>query len=165
MSRFTKLGGLAVLVAVVAAMFTVATAGAKPHHKCTLSAGPRVPTVTFPCNRGTVHVGKDPTFKVHDGNSKAHQFHPFIEVTKKKPNKAGILPQNPGTGGVFDELHAVKGHSARFVDKPTAFNFPGFWLVTPGKYYVQVQQTDSRAPHRRGGGLAYYSPVQTIFVR
>jgi hypothetical protein len=163
---FIRAGGVAVLVAALAALLGVAaTAGAKPHHRCSRSAGPRVPTVTNPCNGGTVHVGKNPTFRAHDGNSKAHRFHPFIEITKKKPNKAGVLPTNPGADGVFDEMHSVRGHSAQFTDRPHPFNFPGYWLVTPGKYYVQVQQVDARAPRRgRQTGL-YFSPVQTFFVR
>lgn len=140
-----------------------AAAGARSHghRRCSLGAGPLTPTLSFPCNGRTVLAGHNISFEVRDTNSKAHRAEPFIELSNKKPNRRGRLPVNPGSGGFFAELKAVKGHSSLFAYSPPHYTFPGWWLITPGRYYVQISQVDDRA----GRSLNFYSPVSTIYVR
>ncbi len=159
---FLRLASRFALAAALMALFAFpAGAAAKSHRSCSLRAGSLTPTLSFPCNRATVHVGHNLTFKVRDRNSKAHRYPPFIELTSKRPGRHGRLPADPGAGGIYGQLRAVKGDPTLFTYRPTTYSFPGWWLITPGTYYVQIQQVDDRA----GSSLTFYSPVSTIYVR
>ncbi len=155
MSRFASAAAL------VALLLLPAGAAAKSHRRCSLRAGSLTPTLSFPCNRATVHPGQNITFRVRDKNSKAHQYRPFIELTNRRPGRHGRLPRVPGADGFFGQMRAVKGHPTVFTFRAAVYSYPGWWLITPGKYYVQIQQVDDRA----GSSLSFYSPVSTIYVR
>lgn len=159
--RYARFVGVFAIVTALASLSFVAAAGARSHRRCSLRAGPLTPTLSRPCNRAAVQVGHDVTFTVFDENSKAHLYRPFIELTKKKPDRRWRLPRIPGADGFFAQLNAVKGHSARFTFRAPSLSYPGWWLVTPGRYYVQIDQVDNRA----GQALTFYSPVSTIYVR
>jgi hypothetical protein len=139
-----------------------ALALAKPHkhHKaCSPSKGKAYPRVLSPCNGASVSPGKAVTFTVEDLNVNAKQFPPFLNLNTTKP-RHGILADNKNGKGVFDSLKPIKGHPGRFKVTPKLFNFPGYWLLTKGTYYVQVQQVDATMSH-----LTAYGPVTTIKVR
>jgi hypothetical protein len=155
-----SVGTLAVMVAALLACAGPAGARGKGHKPCHASAGSQVPIITFPCNGTAIRVGAKPTFKVDDANIYAHKYKQFINLTKKPP-RHGILADDSGADGVYDALRQVKGHRNRWFDKPTYETYPGYWSVTPGKYYVQVQQVDPRSNRN----VTTYSPVSVIFVR
>lgn len=157
-----KAGSIAVTLTVMLAALSALGGVAVAKRRCSLRARPTlVPTLKFPCNRATVKAGHNITFTVVDRNSKAHKYHPFIELSKKGPNKHGRLPGVPPAGGFFDKLKPVKGHRTLFYDRPQQYSFPGWWNITPGTYYIQIQQVDDRA----GRGDTFYSPVSRITVR
>jgi hypothetical protein len=156
--------GSAALIAVAASLLMAVSGAAgakKPHQKCSLTASKLAAHLTFPCDGATVPAGHKITFKVFDGNSKARLYRPFIELTKRAPNRKGHLPRDPLAGGFFDQMAPVKGRADQFVFTPHQYTFPGWWDVTPGKYYIQVQQVDARA----GIGATFYSPVESIIVK
>ncbi len=138
-----------------------ALALAKHHKVCSPSKGKAYPRVTSPCNGASVSPGKAVTFRVEDLNVNATKYPPFLNLTKTRP-RHGILPDNQNGKGVFDPLKPVKGHPGRFKVTPTLFTFPGYWLVTKGTYYVQVQQVDGT---KIQSNLTAYGPVTTIKVR
>jgi hypothetical protein len=162
--RNHRIKGGSLLIAVAAVLVALSALGgtALAKRRCSLRArSALVPTLKFPCNRARVATGHNITFTVVDRNSKAHRYRPFIELSKKGPNKHGRLPNVPPTGGFYDELKPVKHHSTLFTDRPDQNSFPGWWDITPGTYYIQIQQVDDRA----GIGDTFYSPVSRITVR
>ncbi|HET9104410.1 MAG TPA: hypothetical protein VFN55_13730 [Solirubrobacteraceae bacterium] len=151
--------GVAIIVAALTSLlgFTV-SAGAR---SCYINTKARYPTVTSPCNKATISSGAHVVFKVRDLNSSAYKYHPFLVLTPKAP-KHGIVPSDVGGNGLYDELKPVKGHHGQFQDKPHLYTFPGYWNVTPGKYYIQVHQIESGCTTRH---CTVYSPVTTITVK
>src|SRR5664279_3415740 len=151
-------GGAGTL-AVVAILAFSAPAGAKGH--CYVNTKPRYPTVTVPCPRAKIASGAHVTFTVRDLNPSGYHYKPFLILNKRAP-KHGVVPSDTSGKGLYDELKPIKGRHGFFVDKPTQHSFPGYWNVTPGKYYLQVHQIESSCttPH-----CMVYSPVTTIIVK
>lgn len=152
------------VVSAVTTLVGAAFALAKPHrhHRvCAPSNGKANPRVISPCDGASVAAGRAVTFTVEDLNLNAGQDPPFLNLTATKP-RHGILPDDQGSKGVFDALKPIKGHRGRFKVTPTLYTFPGYWLVTRGTYYVQVQQVDGTKIHSH---LTAYGPVTTIRVR
>jgi hypothetical protein len=145
------------VVAALAAMLAI-SATAAAEKTCSPSSGRLSPRLTSPCARATIKVGHNVTWTVADANPKAKADHPYLNLTKLKP-KHGIVPDDRSGAGIFAELKSVKGHSGRFTYEARADDFAGYWLVTKGTWYVQVQQIDPTVK----GGLRY-SPVETIHV-
>ena len=135
-----------------------ASAGAR---SCYVNTSARYPTVTVPCNKASINSGAHVIFKVRDLNSSASRFHPFLVLTKKAP-RHGIVPSDTGGNGLYDQLKPVKGHHGQFQDKPHLYSFPGYWNVTPGKYYIQVHQIESACTTKH---CLVYSPVTTLTVK
>lgn len=156
----TSLGaGLAGALAIVSFLAFSAAAGAKGH--CYVNTKPRYPTVTAPCPRARIAPGAHVTFVVRDLNPSAGRYKPFLILTKHAP-RHGIVPSDTSGNGLYDQLKPVRGHHGRFQDRPTQHSFPGYWNVTPGKYYVQIHQIESGCTTRH---CTVYSPVTTIIVR
>jgi hypothetical protein len=144
------------LVAALTAM--LALSGTATAKKCSPSAGNLAPRLTSPCAGATIRVGHNVTWKVTDNNPKAGRFHPFLNLTRQKP-KNGVLRDDHNGNGIFAEMHAVKGRPGHFTYTAKKYDFPGYWLVTRGTWYVQVQQIDSTGNH--GERL---SPVEQIHI-
>lgn len=145
-----------VLVAALIAMLALSgTAAAK---KCSPSAGSLSPRLTSPCAGATIRVGHNVTWKVTDTNPKAGRYHPYLNLTRAKP-KNGVLRDDHNGNGIFAQMKAVKGHPGHFTYTAKKFDFPGYWLVTRGTWYVQVQQIDSTGNH----GVRL-SPVEQIHI-
>ena len=53
----------------------------------------------------------------------------------------------------------MRRSNERLSYKAKAFDFPGYWLVIKGTWYVQVQQIDSN-----GKNDERLSPVETIHI-
>jgi hypothetical protein len=66
-----------------------------------------------------------------------HKKGVFIAISPTRKVKGGHLTAkcNVNQGCDFVAPTRVKGHKWAYVAK---FNFPGYWAVTPGKYYWQV---------------------------
>jgi hypothetical protein len=148
------------LTLVAAAALVAGPAAARSHHRpCSPSKGRLFPRVIAPCNHTVVPAGKVFTFKVRDLNPKAHRYHPFLYLSSKPP-RHGRLSWKVKAAGLYDQTRPLHGHKGTFTDRPKLFTFPGYWLVTPGRYYVQASQVDCSVR-----GCNRYSPVITITVR
>jgi hypothetical protein len=153
-------GALALMLAALVTFAGPAGARGKQHKACHASAGSQIPIITFPCTGAVIKVGSKPTFKVFDANIYAHKYKPFLNLSTQPP-RHGIVPNDSGADGVYNTLAQVKGHGTQWLDKPKYGTYPGYWSITPGKYYVQIQQVDQRS--RRN--VTTYSPVSVIIVR
>jgi hypothetical protein len=81
----------------------------------------------------------------------------FIAVSPKhKLDKAGHLKECSGNRCDFVSPKHAKGHKYTYVAK---FNFPGYWAVTPGKYYWQVHY------FTRGDTAIRYSKIGSFVVK
>ena len=154
----TALGVTLVAAALMSILGFTASAGARG---CYIKTSARYPTVTVPCNGASINSGAQVVFTVRDLNSSAGKFHPFLILTKKAP-RHGIVPSDTGGNGLYDQLKPVQGHHGQFQDKPHRYSFPGYWNVTPGKYYIQVHQIESACTTRH---CIVYSPVTTLIVK
>ena len=162
-NRILRVGSVSVLAMMLGALLAFAgQAGAKgnKHKACHASAGSQIPVITLPCTGAVIKVGSKPTFKVYDANIYAHKYKGFINLNKQPPRQ-GIVPNDSGADGFYDTLKPVKGHRTQWFDRPTYQSYAGYWSVTPGKYYVQVQQVDLRSKRN----VTTYSPVSVIIVR
>jgi hypothetical protein len=143
---------------VAALTATLALGGTAVAKKCSPSAGNLSPRLTSPCAGATIQAGHNVTWKVTDNNPKAGRYHPFLNVTRQKA-KHGVLPDDHNGNGIFAEMKAVKGRPGHFSYTAKKYDFPGYWLVTKGTWYVQVQQIDSTGNH--GERL---SPIEKIHI-
>jgi hypothetical protein len=150
---------LACAVAILSAHAAGAKAPLHHHLVCSPAASILAPQLLSPCDREVVHTGIVFTFQVRDRNSKAHRYPPFINLTRSPPSH-GILKNDSSGDGLFDQLVPVRNHRGLFAFRPRLFSFPGYWLTSPGKWYVQIQQVDCTVR-----GCVRYSPVETITVR
>jgi hypothetical protein len=84
----------------------------------------------------------------------------FIVIDRKKRrDRFGHLKTSPCSvsKGCDDVIaHHVSGHKYVYTGKA---NFPGYWAVTPGKYYWQVQYFTV------GDTANYYSPIGAFYVK
>ena len=60
----------------------------------------------------------------------------------------------------FVALKPRKGHPGEWI-YTTPFNFPGYWAVTPGKYYWQAEHV---APLCKAKGCEVVSKIRTFTV-
>lgn len=89
-------------------------------------------TPLSPKSGQTVPQGKAPTFKmrVHGKGSV------WVLVCKSpKRHKDGTICDSESIGRAHK-------HGGAFTYKPRFFDFPGFWMVTPGTYYWQAYRID-----------------------
>src|SRR3954447_2287996 len=122
-SRFT-LRPLAVLAAAVVAL--AALAGAALAASSTLHGV----TPVSPKAGATVPVGKSPTFKVRAKGG--GQVWVYVCKSKKK-DREGLICNKASIG-------RARKHGSVYSYKPTFFDYPQFWLNTPGTYYWQAHR-------------------------
>jgi hypothetical protein len=81
---------------------------------------------------------------------------------KRKLDKYGRLKQYGGCGSKCDfvALKPWRHHAGEWIYK-TPFNFPGYWAVTPGKYYWQAEHV---APLCQAKGCEVASAIHTFRV-
>jgi hypothetical protein len=120
------------------------------------------PELTSPCAGARLKAGHDFFWRVTDTNANARKrlYYPFLNVTRSRP-RHGILPDDASGQGIYAQMRAVKGHPGRFSYEARRYSFRGYWLVTKGTWYVQVQQVDGTAPN----GTRRYSPVEKVTIR
>jgi hypothetical protein len=160
---------MAIVLAVALAATGNAATGSDPAHAakhrrspCTKpGANLDVPQLTFPCASDRLRAGHNFTWHVRDTDPDAGRpfRHPWINVTRAKA-KHGVLPPDSDGHGIFAPMKTVKGRSASFTYRAPGYRFDGYWLVTKGTWYVQVQQ-----PQSAGNGRTVYSPVEKIVIR
>ena len=163
MNRATA--GVATLAAIGASLLGVLALAGSATAKRPCQVIPKsalVPHLLTPCDGATVAEGGSVTFKVHDGNSKAPRYHPYLNLTSSHKLVHGHLVNDLSGNGLFQELSPVKGHPGQWTTIGKHQIYPSYWDNHPGTYYVQVQQIDTRAP---GNALMFYSPIVTIHVR
>jgi hypothetical protein len=138
----------------------VSAGSATAKRKCILMpTTKRAPHLISPCNGATVKRGGDIVFKAYDSNSKAGQYHPYLNLQTRRRLSHGHLTPNRNGNGIFNQLTRVKGHRDEWTLSSKDQIYPTWWDNHRGTYYVQVQQIDARA---RGG--VFYSPIVTIHV-
>ena len=110
-----------------------------------------------------MRAGSTVTFVVHDTNSFARQYHPYLIVALSRKRLDGEL-QDVGADGLMVKMSTDRGHKGLFVHSTkhdVLVDFPGYWLTTPRTYYVQIAQIDNNA-------LPYgdrYSPIEKLTVK
>jgi len=81
----------------------------------------------------------------------------FITIaTKRQLDKSGHLKECSATRCDFVGPKHWKGDEYSYVAQ---FNFPGYWSVTPGKYYWQAHY------YTAGDTAVYYSGIGSFFVK
>jgi hypothetical protein len=149
-----------------AALAVVTQARAEPvaeSARCSPSAGPSAPRLLTPCDHAVVRAGSTVTFVVHDTDSFARRFHPYVIVAKSRKLLNGELA-SAGGDGLFTKMAPDPGHKGRFIHstkKDVLVDFPGYWLTTPGTYYVEIAQVDDNAQPYGDR----YSPIEKLTVR
>lgn len=107
-----------------------------------LAAGSLRPTLESP-NGKRVHAGRV-TLKVRDTEAGRLKVDVFVAISRKRTtDKQGQLKHGckPTSGCDFIELTPWRHHSGWWI-YVSGFNFPGYWAVTPGRYYWQAQNPD-----------------------
>jgi hypothetical protein len=85
----------------------------------------------------SVPAGKSPTFKM---NITGKHTGVFVHVcTSKRKDDDGMICDDASIG------KAKKQGGSRYEYKPRFFDFPEFWLNTPGTYYWQAYRTACNA--------------------
>ena len=85
-------------------------------------------TPLAPLEGDTIPAGKRPTFKLRVKGKGAV----FVRVCRsRKRNRKGVICAREAHG------KAKRKSGARFEFRPPFFDYPGFWLNTPGTYYWQ----------------------------
>jgi hypothetical protein len=81
---------------------------------------------------------------------------------KRTLDKNGYLKTARGCSGRCDfvKLHHWKGHPGMWIYKST-YNFPGYWAVTPGRYYWQANHV---AELCQAKGCEVVSKIHAFFV-
>ena len=93
-------------------------------------------TPTSPKAGKTIPAGKRPTFKGRVSGPGTM----YIHVCKnRKKNKDGIICP---TATKAETIEKVKRKGGRFSVKLRFYDFPTFWLNSPGTYYWQVLRID-----------------------
>ena len=79
---------------------------------------------------------------------------------KRTLDKNGYLKTARGCSGRCDfvKLHHWKGHPGMWIYKST-YNFPGYWAVTPGRYYWQANHVAEKAGTVVGSARGHASDV------
>jgi hypothetical protein len=112
-------------------------------------------TPLAPKSGATVPAGKSPTFKFRATGSGSY----WVVVCKsKKKDKFGVICDT--ASATPESLGQAKKKGSSYSFKPKFFDFPEFWLNSPGKYYWQVY----RIPPACGSDCKQESAIVTIKV-
>jgi hypothetical protein len=85
-------------------------------------------TPVSPKKGATVPQGKSPTFKLRAKGGGVV----YIHVCKSaKRDKKGVICHK-------EEIDQAHKHGGLYTVKPKFYDFPGFWMVSPGTYYWQA---------------------------
>ena len=107
------------LLAIIAMLVLAAPAAAATKHGVTPLA---------PKANASVPAGQSPTFRVRAKGGGTVWVH---VCTSRKKDKAGVICSDASIG-------QAKHSNGAYKYKPKFFDFPDFWLNTPGTYYWQA---------------------------
>ena len=117
----------------------------------------------FGPKRGTVFPVNSPiTFKVKDTSRNAKRYSMYLTVSNKKKfkksgtGKGDLLLTKPG------DFSSLKRSGSTFTYTPARNTFPGWYMVTPGKYYWQAFHIDCS---QRGLQCHVHSKLGSFYVR
>ncbi|HEY3728066.1 MAG TPA: hypothetical protein VGL51_12880 [Solirubrobacteraceae bacterium] len=156
-----RLASLVAALTAVALLVASAGAGAKSHCAARPSSDPLAPQLMFPCTATRLRAGHSFVWQVKDTDPMAAQplYRPWLDLTRKR-GRHGILPRDETGYGIYAPLKPVKNRAGRFSYKAPVYHFGGYWLVSRGTWYAQVQQIDGT-----GGGAIHYSRVVRLVIR
>jgi hypothetical protein len=155
MLRLPRLAPLAPIVTI--AVLLMAVGGADGRKVCAASSGRLAPRLLSPCNGTVLPLRHAVTLTISDTNPAVARFNePYVLLTRKAP-RHGHVPVVNDALGIVAFANPVHGHHGHFTLTAPVEPFAGYWLITPGKYYLQIRQPDR--------GHTYYSPVYTLTVR
>jgi hypothetical protein len=154
-------GGRLAAVVAFGVLMASAGAGAKSHCTAKRSADPLAPQLTFPCTSARLKAGHNFVWRVKDTDPMAAQalYRPWLDLTRRRA-RHGILPADDTGHGIYAPLKPVKNQPGRFSLTAAAYRFNGYWLVSTGTWYAQVQQIDGT-----GSGAIHYSRVVKLVIR
>ena len=90
----------------------------------------------------SVPAGKSPTFRVKVNGPGQVWIH---VCKKKKKNSDGVICTKESIG-------RAKKKNGAFQYKPTFYDYPAFWLNSPGRYYWQAHRIDCNSNDCRQEG-------------
>jgi hypothetical protein len=127
-----------------------------------LASGFSAPILKSPGNNARVHAGKI-TLVVKDPGVPKDVQPVYIQISaKRKLDKNGYLARciNVNHGCDFTSLRPWRGHPGmwKLTDN---LGFPGYWAVTPGKYYWQANHV---APLCHAKGCEVVSKIGVFHV-
>jgi hypothetical protein len=153
------LGAFTTLVASMLGVFALAGPAAAKQ-KCAIApSSALVPYLLSPCDGATVAANATVTFRVHDANSQAAHYPPYLNLATRRVVKHGVLKPIINGDGIFHELKRVKGSKDTWTYTSARESFPSWFDNHSGTYYLQIQQIDSRA-----SAGTYYGPITTVHV-
>jgi hypothetical protein len=160
-NRGGRLAGLAAAVVVGGVLMATTGAGAKSHCTARRNADRLAPQLTFPCTAARLRAGHNFVWRVKDTDPMAAQalYRPWLNLTARRA-RHGILPVDDTGHGIYAPLKPVKNQPGRFSLTAAAYRFNGYWLVSRGTWYAQVQQIDGT-----GSGAIHYSRVVKLVIR
>ena len=119
-----------------------------------VAAGGAAPQLLSPNHK---HVGPGKIRLVVNVPLRAASHGVFIAINPKRQfDKSGHLKACGSSRCDFVEPKHSKGNKYSYV---APFNFPGYWSVTPGKYYWQVHY------YTAGDTAVYFSGVGSFVVK
>jgi hypothetical protein len=127
-----------------------------------VASGFSAPILRAPGNGKAVHAGTV-TLIVNDPGVPNDVRPVYVTISDKRSlDKYGHLKMAKHCSSRCDflALHPWKGHKGLWITK-TQFNFPGYWAVTPGKYYWQASHV---APLCEAKGCSVVSAIHTFHI-
>jgi hypothetical protein len=115
------------------------------------------PTPLRPYNHRSFSQGAKVTFKVRDTSANARKYGIFLTVADRKQLKNGVLQRSaknhPGT---FAEMKRHRGGIYTYT--LPKYDFPGWIMVTPRKYFWQAHHIDCAVKGCEvGGGIRTFT--------
>lgn len=109
-------------------------------------AASRGPILKSPRQGQRVHAGHIRLVVYAPGAAAAVHHDVFLELSTKRLVKHGtLLSPNTCTSCDFVTMKRWAHHRGYWI-YTAPFNFPGYWAVTPGKYYWQIHYYLDRSP-------------------
>ncbi len=127
-----------------------------------LASNSTPPALKGPKNGAHVHAGVV-TFKVYDPGLTGDMAQVYITVSPKRHlDKYGFLTPARGCKSKCDfvQMRRWAHHKGWWIYK-SPFNFPGYWAVTPGKYYWQANHV---APLCQAKGCELVSGIHSFTI-
>ncbi len=127
-----------------------------------LASNSTPPSLKAPGKGAHVHAGVV-TLKVYDPGLTGDSAPVYITISPRKHlNKEGFLTPAKGCGSRCDFFAMThwSHHKGWWIYK-THFNFPGYWAVTPGKYYWQANHV---APLCQAKGCELVSGIHSFTI-